>query len=384
MYRDLLEHEDLIAGHPLIQALALGNDAPERDDLAFEEPPDDSLDEVAPPEQFVSVLDADSTQRKCILSARQGHSFVMDGPPGTGKSQTIANTIAELIHSGRTVLFVSEKAAALDVVRDRLREAGLSDFALELHSHKATRKAVATDLNRALSSRPQARSVLSNVEMNQLVESRVRLSQYATALNQQRTPLGRSVYDAIGRVAQLQHVPQAPIPAAIGQDLEAADFVDMMDAAGTLSRHWGPVTRGDAFLWRDLAQPADTLRRRQELHHRAEEAIAALGALRLQVTTHETDLRLAGDRTMASAHRLAQVLDHLPAPAAVPEQWLTSGDIVSVRDRAEALEAATQRYLQDVAVMSDEGGDCWESLSPSVGEAAWAGWKRLGDLRPAS
>ena len=70
----------------------------------------------------------------------------MDGPPGTGKSQTIANMIGALLHAGRTVLFVSEKAAALEVVRNRLAEAGLENYLLELHSHKASRKEVAAAL----------------------------------------------------------------------------------------------------------------------------------------------------------------------------------------------------------------------------------------------
>ena len=63
------------------------------------------------------ILDADSSQRASIAAALEGRSFVMDGPPGTGKSQTIANMIGVLLHAGKTVLFVSEKAAALDVVQ---------------------------------------------------------------------------------------------------------------------------------------------------------------------------------------------------------------------------------------------------------------------------
>ena len=67
-----------------------------------------------------------------------------------GKSQTIANIIVELVAAGRTVLFVSEKAAALDVVRNRLSDAALSPFLLELHSHAATRKQVVMELDKAL------------------------------------------------------------------------------------------------------------------------------------------------------------------------------------------------------------------------------------------
>ena len=83
----------------------------------------------------------------------------MDGPPGTGKSQTIANMIAELITHGKTVLFVSEKAAALDVVHNRLAHVGLDEYVLELHSHKTTRAAVATALGRLAAAPPQARAV---------------------------------------------------------------------------------------------------------------------------------------------------------------------------------------------------------------------------------
>lgn len=121
MYRDLLDNDSVIASHPMVQMLALGPDSPNSGEFAFEPMPEDALDEAVAPEELVSILDADASQRRCILAARQGHSFVMDGPPGTGKSQTIVNTIAELIHAGRTVLFVSEKAAALEVVFERLR-----------------------------------------------------------------------------------------------------------------------------------------------------------------------------------------------------------------------------------------------------------------------
>src|SRR5690606_34076620 len=100
----------------LIKAVALGPAAKlAADRFDFEEVQLDRIDELAPPEESPLVLDADSSQRQAIAAAVAGNSFVMDGPPGTGKSQTIANMIAGLIHAGRSVLFVSEKAAALDV-----------------------------------------------------------------------------------------------------------------------------------------------------------------------------------------------------------------------------------------------------------------------------
>lgn len=94
------------------------------------------------------IADADSSQVGAIQDVLGGRDLVVEGPPGTGKSQTITNLIAALIASGKTVLFVAEKMAALSVVRDRLAHAGLEPFCLELHSTKAGRKEVVHALAR--------------------------------------------------------------------------------------------------------------------------------------------------------------------------------------------------------------------------------------------
>ncbi len=142
MYRDLRDNMDRIVEHAVVSALARdpGESSATASDFAFDPVPESSLDHLAPPEYSMTILDADASQRQCVAAAREGRSFVMDGPPGTGKSQTIANIIAELIGNGKTVLFVSEKAAALDVVTSAWR-----------------RRAWATSCSSSIATRPRAR-----------------------------------------------------------------------------------------------------------------------------------------------------------------------------------------------------------------------------------
>jgi hypothetical protein len=120
MYRDLLTNEEAIGAHPVVRSLARKQLDADLARIETDVPGLEQLDEVQPPATDLSILDADATQRRCIEAARRGQSFVMHGPPGTGKSQTIASVIANAIGNGKRVLFVSEKAAALDVVHSRL------------------------------------------------------------------------------------------------------------------------------------------------------------------------------------------------------------------------------------------------------------------------
>ncbi|MGB1250986.1 MAG: hypothetical protein ACPG8W_10260, partial [Candidatus Promineifilaceae bacterium] len=96
------------------------------------------------------VMDADSSQMRVLLDVRAGRDLVVQGPPGTGKSQTITNLIADAIGCNKTVLFVSEKMAALDVVKQRLDNVGIGDAALVLHSHRTTRHNFGKEIRRTL------------------------------------------------------------------------------------------------------------------------------------------------------------------------------------------------------------------------------------------
>ncbi len=147
MYNDLnpdswADNVDLTKNE-LIQAIF----NPAKNDVeAFNE---EDIDSQLDYQSMYQVLDADSSQIAAIQDVKSGRNLVVEGPPGTGKSQTIVNLIAELLAEGKSVLFVSEKMAALDVVKDRLTNVGLGKFVLELHSHKTRRKKFLKDLQKA-------------------------------------------------------------------------------------------------------------------------------------------------------------------------------------------------------------------------------------------
>lgn len=98
----------------------------------------------------IYLMPADSSQALAVNQSLKGESFVLYGPPGTGKSQTITNIIVSSLYNGKSVLFVAEKMAALEVVQERLNTVGISDFSLELHSNKTKKSDVLKKIDNTL------------------------------------------------------------------------------------------------------------------------------------------------------------------------------------------------------------------------------------------
>jgi very-short-patch-repair endonuclease len=382
MYRDLLHNQEAVSTHKLIQALAVG--AREGSALGFEVVPEDRLDEQVPPEKTVTILNADAAQMQCIAAAAAGRSFVMDGPPGTGKSQTIANIIAELLAKGKTILFVSEKAAALEVVQKRLWAAGLSDYCLQLHSHKATRKEVAQQLGRALVFHPTVPPAMADTDLSQLRRRRQELSERATAMNEVRQPLGRSLHDVIGRVSQLHHLPQAPPPTELGSSLSAEALSVILSATGEIARAWGPVARGDEFVWRNLADVVLDATRTQRTHSQIRAASESLTKL-VGATTGlaETLLRPAPSDFEAS-EALARVLRHLEArPAAIPAQWLSCSDFSEVEALGQGRRQLALACGRAEKALLEALGSRWREISASSASRFGVALAQLRSLEPS-
>lgn len=192
--------------HPILRGLFMGGLPEPRITI----PDGTPLDNVLTPADLNLVMDADSSQVMAVLDVEQGRNLVIHGPPGTGKSQTITNLIAEALGNSKTVLFVAEKMAALEVVKRRLDNLGLGEACLELHSHKAKKKEVLDDLASTLNlARPPLDSF--EQELALLTANRARLNDYAEAINTPVRESRKTPYQILGELIRLsrQHSRQS-------------------------------------------------------------------------------------------------------------------------------------------------------------------------------
>lgn len=203
MYRDLKDNaKAILANHNVRQLLGEQTDT-ER--LSGESESHGGVTD--PLIELHSVVDADSSQIEAIEMAKSGRSFVLQGPPGTGKSQTITNIIAECLSDGKKVLFVSEKLAALNVVYDKLKKAGLAEFCLQLHSHKANKKDVIADICHTLRAGKSTVSAKADTEIAIKERMQHQLDAYAFELHKQRPVIEKSLYQLYEAYATFRSTP---------------------------------------------------------------------------------------------------------------------------------------------------------------------------------
>ncbi len=201
MWRDLVDRSEKLMQNDVVRHLLHykvgGSTLPSPGEF----PGPGNLDSTIQPGELFTPLPADSSQLAAVVASAKGHSFVLDGPPGTGKSQTIANMIAHNLAIGRRVLFVAEKMAALDVVKRRLEERGIGQFCLELHSSKSSKMHVLQQLDRAWTSRDFLTEADWDAQAGKVRRLRDRLNELVQLLHR-RWPNGLSIYEAIGRVVK--------------------------------------------------------------------------------------------------------------------------------------------------------------------------------------
>ncbi len=210
------------------------------------------IDIQLPLAKSYQVADADSSQAIAINDVNQGKNLVIQGPPGTGKSQTITNLIAEAVGNGKTVLFVAEKMAALNVVKRRLDELHIGDTALELHSYKTTKHNVLQELARTVTlGQPKFDGEFAHLD--NLIELQSYLNNYHQAVNENIGKSECSLVEAYGHALHLKK--------------ELHDFAPP-DVKPVVMRAWSPeqyqffaaVTSNLYQLWGQVAYNTENFR----------------------------------------------------------------------------------------------------------------------------
>lgn len=193
MWNDIRNRQQDIVTNKVVASLISGKMewTPHEHILTAEE-----LDDCTNPSEMVVPLSADSSQMVAICAAAQGQSFVLHGPPGTGKSQTITNMIANALYQGKSVLFVAEKMAALNVVQKRLERIGLSPFCLELHSNKSQKRAVLSQFEKTLETGRYAQPQEFAAKAAKINELRKHLNDVVREIHRKRE-CGFSLYELL-------------------------------------------------------------------------------------------------------------------------------------------------------------------------------------------
>jgi len=240
MWKDLVDRTDQLRKNPLVKHL-VDNPVEAFQSAGADPVPPHELDMRVSPSDVVTPLPADSSQMSAIVSASRGRDFVLIGPPGTGKSQTIANIISQCIANGKTVLFVAEKAAALDVVHRRLSASGLGDAVLQLHSNKTDRKTVLTQLGKSWDRATGPTEGAWLQITNDLRVARDKLNAYVAAIHAKGTQ-GFSIFEAIGWIADEPEGMEIAFPSKDAHDQKS--FAHLCQIADELGRTYAIVQDG--------------------------------------------------------------------------------------------------------------------------------------------
>lgn len=238
MYRDLdpqnwprekrLEDRPLIRsllqdGFPPVEPLSKGNE---------------NIDPLFDPAQTMHVIDCDSSQSLVIEEAARGRNLVIQGPPGTGKSQTITNLIAAAVTSGKTILFVAEKMAALEVVKRRLDNIGIGDMCLELHSKMSNKKVVLQEVDRTLKLGSPSLPAELPETIKRLKDRQQKLNGFVTVMHSAFGKCGITPYQTLGELIELRAaatpLPDFQLPEAAEWTLD--DYAKKLEAVTDLSK----------------------------------------------------------------------------------------------------------------------------------------------------
>ncbi|MQA13372.1 MAG: DUF4011 domain-containing protein [Pseudonocardiaceae bacterium] len=345
LWKDLDENWRTFTANPLVAHLVRSPTEVFTDPV--DEPAGANLDELAER----CPVPADSSQLRAVAEATAGRTFVLEGPPGTGKSQTITNLLSRAVADGKRVLFVAEKRAALDVVQRRLDEVGMGPLSLDLHDKGSRPAAVRDQIKQALEYEVPVDHPGLAARLDDLQSARRRLTRYAYKLHEPNAAR-LSLYSARdselaidGDVTEMP-VPESFVGASSRDDVEAfrqlfRTLPDVADPARARPDHpWAFVDAAGA----DAPSVEHVLAAARQL----DAAITALP----HGTVLDGPLRTA--RTPADLRVLAEVMRDGWPPALLDEV------------RTEGWIDAANRAVQQVSEFAATAHPGMETVTPDV------------------
>ncbi|KDE40748.1 DNA helicase related protein [Nitrincola lacisaponensis] len=371
MWKDLVDRADALRENPVVRHLLDTPREPYESDIRFVDA--DHIDRDYAPSDLLTPLPADSSQMAAVATADRGKDFVIIGPPGTGKSQTISNLIAHMLGKGKKVLFVSEKTAALEVVHRRLKDIGLGNFCLELHSNKARKADVLDQLRSSWTQAGKSSAEEWQSEALRLKSLRDRLNTLVNSLHQ-RYANGLTPHYAMGvSIRDKDLAAKAEFSWSSANVHTQDDLNRLRDVAETLQIQAlaiGDVCQHelasiDHSVWtpqwqeRLVAQVQQLDRSAITLDKRFSELLAALGL----------DIRVREFERLYALRELGQVL---------LDSYRQSSSFALEPDGVDRLEAMESviRLLKDY-VKAQAGLSCqyasraWQNLDPIQLEQRW-------------
>jgi len=332
-------------------------------------------------QDYPLIADADSSQHSAIIHAIEAGNLVIEGPPGTGKSQTITNLIAALIGSGKSVLFVAEKMAALEVVKARLDKAGLGEFCLELHGYRAQKAKLLESINY-----PASRDRLAHRSIQEardvLKDTRDKLNHYAECIDTPWKETGLSAHSILVGAARYRVERKIALPTIegmTGESLTPLRRRELKDVGlrleeihrkiaeqaprGELASHYWSGVRNVLIAREGGGSLLLALREWNEaLKHLAEAAGEVLTGV---------DLSLDPEPTVSALRQYWRVACELPTLTG--DEDLTA--VSAVAEVADEFHAALKEHARI--------HECWESLQAKAALAALRDASSVPSMRQA-
>lgn len=389
MWQDLGDHVDSVLANALCRSIGGDESIPPQRSFGFNSPLPEAatLDDVIAPGEVKTILDCDSSQLEAVIAARRGVSFVLDGPPGTGKSQTIANIIADALSEGRRVLFVSEKVSALEVVKRRLDDCGLGDFCLECHSSKANRKAVLDELNHCLGLPAEVYEDLAP-RLDEAKQRRALLNHYVRSIHRRRPPLGVSLYELYGHVSRshrLRHAVKSRCDLPGVDELDRARFEEWLCLLERASESSDVIRHHQQHPWRGCQLTARTLTLSDELQHHLGILATAFGQIEKAVFPLVQQGLITEEPTPTTLSSVMKSFQEVLNAPQIPSDWFQAPKEVAttVLRRCETTRIL-HRQRERLRAFSDDVEHAFPANTVSVrqffGQAEWE--KRFLDRVP--